>query len=904
MVGRAIGLPGDTNNNNKNKKPGGAAPTIPAQNFSINKSIPYIVMVSNRSGVDTVQKINDVLAQVGDDLQSRHVAFGKELKKIARGAVSVKLTIWVEEGNGKVTNEVLTLPRQIFEPGTKRYSMLVEYAAVCLNIRGEILGMRRIGIETGAGVDQDRFFSDVKTYFEREFFITLIDANFGKPIEWQKGTLEQGKTRVGQVRSGRYEQGKAIGLIVTGTDIKTVALESGDIVYREQITISPGKPLGAVIEECIIRAGSKIEVSHIEDENIYIGVPGPVDPWGNIVRLSKSAGVTKEELELLQKKYPKICFINDANVEAAYHRIVWAGDITTDQPTVSLVLRKGIGFAILVDGQSLSWVGAPMETHFRANFADDAPTCNCGMKGCLELSSGWLVSRFRHLMSNSSTELPHSLGGQGLVHLGGDGDICLLARDVADLLKYSGGGAASTIAAKVFREYGSNLSILFGELARLMGVSGFWVVFSGGMAYQCSQREEIIKGFADGIDSKFPGLRIEILRRTEETKAEDGIIRYERTPENWQGAVGAALCALQDKQMKMEMEPDVKMMIDEAEEAVPSKIAEIFHTERKLSVQTIVGAAGASGGGKSYFIKTVQNRLEELSKSDKHLQGMKAEVIMMDDYLIQKEERKRGGIRAKYSLKQLWADLVTLNMGHPIYHPIFDQVSRVRYTKFGRFLDEKTGKFGYLLSENNTGLFRWINNLTAWSGEAVVKLKPGKNTIVIVDGILSLDNSVINKLYYDYRIFVHAPWIWRLCAAISRAREEKWYEGANTADIIEKFVFKRPEEEAIINVTYLDADIMVENDFYEKSVNSALEKLLSNVYMSLDKTLYAQYYIVYALMEDRGYCAKKIFEEKLESINELILESRIEDMYEEDAGIKLMEKISKMVESCGYYRDC
>jgi uridine kinase len=735
--------------------------------------------------------------------------------------------------------------------------MLVEYVAVCLNIRGEILGMRRIGIETGTGVDQDKFLADVKVYFEREFFITLIDANFGRPIEWQKGKIEQGRIRVGQVRSGRYEQGKAIGLIVTGTDIKTVALVSGDIMYREQIAISPGNPLGDVIEECIVKAAREIEVSRIEEENIYIGVPGPVDPWGNITRLSESAGVTKEELELLQKKYPKICFINDANVEAAYHRIVWAGDIATSQPTVSLVLRKGIGFAILVEGQSLSWVGAPMETHFRANFADDAPICNCGMKGCLELSAGWLVSRFQHLMLNSSIELPPSFTG-----------------------------------------------ILFGELARLMGVSGFWVVLSGGMAYQRKQREEIIKGFADGIDSKFPGLRIEILRRTEETTAEDDIIRYERTPENWQGAVGAALCALQDKQMKMGMEPDVKMMIDEAEEAVSSEIAEIFRTERKLSVQTIIGAAGASGGGKSYFIKTMQNRLEELSKSDKHLQGMKAEVIMMDDYLIQKENRERGGIRAKYALQRLWGDLMAINTGHTIYHPIFDQVSRVRYTKLGRFLDEKTCRLGYRLSEKNTGLFRWINHLTEWSGDAVVKLKPGKNTIVIVDGILSLDDPVINKLYYDYRIFVHAPWIWRLCAAICRAQQEKWYKGANTADIIEKFVFKRPEEEAIINVTYLDADIMVENDFYEKSVNSTLEKLLGDVYASLDKTLHAQYYIVYALMEDQGYCAKAIFEEKLESINELILESRIEDLYEEDAGIKLMEKISIMAESCGYYRDC
>ena len=861
-------------------------------------------MVPSQSGVDVVRKIDGLLAQIGDDLQSRHVVFREELKKIARGTQSVDLTLWVEEGNGKVAKEVMKLPRQTFEPGTERYNRLIEYVAVCLNIRGEILGMRRVGIETGDGVDPDMFLTDVRKYFEMEFFITLRDANFGRPIEWQTGRIEQGKIRVGQVRAGRYDHGKAIGLVVTGTDIKTVSLESGDIVYHKQIMIDQEKSLSVVLEECIAKAAREIDADHIEEENIYIGVPGPVDPWGNIVRIPESAEVTREELEALQKKYPKISFINDANVEAAYHRIVWAGDIATNQPTVSLVLRKGIGFAILVEGQSLSWVGAPTETHFRVNFAADAPVCNCGMKGCLELSSEWVATRFLHLMSKGGIELPSEFAGRaGSENGGGEGKHDLLAEDVGTLLKHGGGGgAASTIAARVFREYGRNLSILFGELARLMGVSGFWVVLSGGMVHQRKQRDEIVKGFAEGIDTKFPGLRIEILRRTNEAEAKEEIIRYERAPENWQGAVGAALCALQDKQMKMRMEPEVKMMIDEAEDAVPSEIAEIFYTEQKLSVQTIIGAAGASGGGKSHFIKTLKNRLEELGRSDKRLEGVKVKIITMDDYLIQKEKRKRGGIRAKYSLKRLWGDLVAINVGDTIYHPVFDQVSRVRYTRLGRFLDEKSAMLGHRLSENNTELFRRINRLTEWSGEAGVKLKPVKNTIVIVDGILALDDPVMNKLYYDYRIFVDAPWIWRLCAAISRAQQEKWYKGANTADIIEKFVFKRPEEEAIINVTYLDADIMVENDFYEKSVDSVLEKLLGEVYQSLDKNLHAQYYIVYALMKDHGYDAKAIFNEKLESINELIRESRIEEMYEEGAGVKLMERVCRMAELCGHSR--
>jgi hypothetical protein len=110
-------------------------------------------------------------------------------------------------------------------------------------------------------------------------------------------------------------------------------------------------------------------------------------------------------------------------------------------------------------------------------------------------------------------------------------------------------------------------------------------------------------------------------------------------------------------------------------------------------------------------------------------------------------------------------------------------------------------------------------------------------------------------------------------------------------------VFKRPEEEAIINVTYLDADMMVENDYYEKNVGSDLKNLLGEVYSLLESDLYAKYYIIYAIMEDNGYDAKTVFKERLCDINKLIRESRIEDMYEEGAGRRLEEDICRMIES-------
>ena len=111
-------------------------------------------------------------------------------------------------------------------------------------------------------------------------------------------------------------------------------------------------------------------------------------------------------------------------------------------------------------------------------------------------------------------------------------------------------------------------------------------------------------------------------------------------------------------------------------------------------------------------------------------------------------------------------------------------------------------------------------------------------------------------------------------------------------------MFKRPEVEAeIINVTYPDAAMMVENDYYELKVDYDLKNLLGEVYSLPGSDLYAQYYIIYAIMWDNGYDAKTIFKERLCDINELIRTSRIEDMYEEGAGWRLEGDICRMAES-------
>ena len=93
-------------------------------------------MVSDSTSETVAQRIDALLRRIGDDLQSHHVVFREELKKTAPMADLVDVTLWAEEGNGKVSCEIITVPGQIFEPGTDRYAKLLEYIAVCLNIKG------------------------------------------------------------------------------------------------------------------------------------------------------------------------------------------------------------------------------------------------------------------------------------------------------------------------------------------------------------------------------------------------------------------------------------------------------------------------------------------------------------------------------------------------------------------------------------------------------------------------------------------------------------------------------------------------------------------------------------------------------------------------------------------------
>ena len=60
-------------------------------------------MVSGSTSETVAQRIDALLRRIGGDLQSHHAVFREELKKTAPGADLVDVTLWAEEGKGKVS---------------------------------------------------------------------------------------------------------------------------------------------------------------------------------------------------------------------------------------------------------------------------------------------------------------------------------------------------------------------------------------------------------------------------------------------------------------------------------------------------------------------------------------------------------------------------------------------------------------------------------------------------------------------------------------------------------------------------------------------------------------------------------------------------------------------------------
>lgn len=186
-----------------------------------------------------------------------------------------------------------------------------------------------------------------------------------------------------------------LGIDLGGTKTEIIALSvSGDEVYRRRIDTPRGTYRGMV--EGLVRLVEETEAAlaglgHAGPHRLGIGTPGAISPFTGLAMNSNSTEINgqpfKADLETLLKREVRLA--NDANClavseavdgAAAGARVVFAG-----------ILGTGCGAGIAIDGATWEgphriageWGHNPLPWPSHAEL-DEAETCYCGQRGCLE----------------------------------------------------------------------------------------------------------------------------------------------------------------------------------------------------------------------------------------------------------------------------------------------------------------------------------------------------------------------------------------------------------------------------------------------------------------------------------------------------------------------------------------
>lgn len=186
---------------------------------------------------------------------------------------------------------------------------------------------------------------------------------------------------------------------------------------------------------------------------IGIGIPGPITKDGTVLNcVNLGWGIFNVEEKLSQMLGGvKVKAGNDANVAALGE--TWQGGGRGFEDLVLVTLGTGVGGGVIIGGKIIAGSnGAAGEIgHIPAVFGDDAETCGCGKKGCLETvgSATGIVREAKKLLAKS--EEASVLRGieeftcKDVFDAAKDGD--KLSMEVVDKLAYYLGNAIAGIAA-------------------------------------------------------------------------------------------------------------------------------------------------------------------------------------------------------------------------------------------------------------------------------------------------------------------------------------------------------------------------------------------------------------------------------------------------------------------------
>lgn len=180
----------------------------------------------------------------------------------------------------------------------------------------------------------------------------------------------------------------AFGADIGGTTVKIGLFETlGKLLDVWEIptrTEENGKYILSDIAESIEIKMNKENISKLDAEGIGMGVPGPVNPDGDVLKcVNLGWGIFNVEQEMTNLTGLKARAGNDANVAALGE--MWQGGGRGYENIVMVTLGTGVGGGIVIGGRILPGIdGAAGEIghiHIRDN---EETCCGCGKKGCLE----------------------------------------------------------------------------------------------------------------------------------------------------------------------------------------------------------------------------------------------------------------------------------------------------------------------------------------------------------------------------------------------------------------------------------------------------------------------------------------------------------------------------------------
>lgn len=255
----------------------------------------------------------------------------------------------------------------------------------------------------------------------------------------------------------------AIGVDIGGTTVKTGIFENnGRLTDHWEIptrTEEHGVNILPDIKDAVMRKLSSRHISTNDIEGLGIGVPGPVDDEGNVLKcVNLGWDRFNIEREMSSLTGFRVKAGNDANIAALGE--YWKGGGNGFSDMIMVTLGTGIGGGVIINGRIINgFNGAAGEIgHIHVNDHETEP-CGCGNKGCIEqyASAKGIVRvarRWLEAHGDADTELKRigNLSSKDIFDQAkaGDEDALYIVNEVGRLLGKTLAGIACVLAPQAF----------------------------------------------------------------------------------------------------------------------------------------------------------------------------------------------------------------------------------------------------------------------------------------------------------------------------------------------------------------------------------------------------------------------------------------------------------------------